>query len=77
MAWAVGNARPRHPSSAEPGAGSPRRPTSAVIILVVRAQEQFVVHTIRTTSSNTLGLRIIRPAPRATHASWGSPRAMA
>ena len=31
----------------------------------VADQEQLVVHTVFTTSSNTLGLRSMRPAPRA------------
>ena len=34
----------------------------------VAAQVQFVVHTVLTTSSNTVGLRSIRPAPAVTHA---------
>jgi hypothetical protein len=75
IASGVGKARPLHPSAGAPAAGSPRCSTRAVTILVVRAQEQFVVHTVLTTSSNTVGLRIIRPAPDTTQDSSGSSAA--
>ena len=35
-------------------------------------QAQLVVHTVFTTSSKTVGLRSIRPAPRRAQASWSS-----
>ena len=44
---------------------------------IVADQVQFVVQIVFTTSSNTVGLRIIRPAPLVTHASSGSAAAAA
>jgi hypothetical protein len=38
---------------------------------------QFVVLIVFTTSSNTVGLRTIRPAPAVAHASSGSSAATA
>ena len=38
----------------------------------VADQVQFVVQIVFTTSSNTVGLRIIRPAPCAAHFRSGS-----
>ena len=38
----------------------------------VADQVQFVVQIVFTTSSNTVGLRSMRPAPLVTHASSGS-----
>jgi hypothetical protein len=35
----------------------------------VPGQAPFVLQTVFTTSSKTVGLRSIRPAPRVTHAS--------
>ena len=43
----------------------------------VADQAQLVVQMVLTTSSNTVGLRSMRPAPAATQASNGSPAAMA
>jgi hypothetical protein len=70
MAAGVGNAFVRGPSP--PSAGSPRLVTSASTIRTVALHAQFVVHTVFTTSSNTVGERSIRPAPRAAHARSGS-----
>ena len=75
MAAGVGNARPYGPAAGAPGAFSPRFPTSAFTIRVVADQAQFVVQIVLTTSSNTVGLRTIRPAPRSTQESCGSSRA--
>ena len=43
----------------------------------VADQAQFVVQTVLTTSSKTVGLRSRRPAPRAAQASSGSAAARA
>ena len=43
----------------------------------VPPQAQFVVQIVFTTSSNTVGLRSMRPAPAAAQASCGSSRATA
>ena len=44
---------------------------------IVADQVQFVVQIVFTTSSNTVGLRIIRPAPLVTQARSGSAAAAA
>ncbi len=41
----------------------------------VADQAQFVVHTVLTTSSNTVALRSMRPAPAQAHARSGSAAA--
>ena len=43
----------------------------------VRPHEQFVVHSIFVTSSNTVGARISRPPPASTHATSAGARASA
>ena len=43
----------------------------------VADQAQFVVQTVLTTSSKTVGLRSSRPAPRAAQARSGSPATLA
>ena len=60
---------------APPGASTPRFSTSAAVIFRVPDQAVFVVQIVLTTSSNTVGLRSIRPAPDAAHASAGSAAA--
>ena len=59
-----GKARPRGPSGGPPAAGSPRCSTRAVTIRRVADQAQFVVQIVFTTSSKTVGLCTMRPAPR-------------
>src|SRR3989304_2427965 len=71
MARGVGNARPWGPSAGATGAAAPRFATIAVTILRVADQAQLVVHTVFTTSSNTVGLCTIRPAPTVAHSSSG------
>src|SRR3954449_7690367 len=73
MASGVGKARPYAPSAAGPG--SPRCATRADTIRTVADQVQFVVQIVFTTSSNTVGLRIIRPAPFVTPFQSGAPAA--
>ncbi len=62
-------------SSAKPTAGSPSSRTNAFTIVVVRLQEQFVVQSVLTTSSHTVGERNMRPAPAVTQASSASSSA--
>ena len=59
-------------SSPDPIAGSPSSRTSARTIVVVSAHVQFVVQTVFTTSSHTVGDRSIRPAPAVAHDRSGS-----
>ncbi len=72
MAPGVGKARPYGPSLGAPGAAAPRCSTRAPTIRLVADQVQLVVQMVLTTSSNTVGLRTIRPAPDVTHARSGS-----
>ena len=72
MRSGVGNALASGPSP--PAAGSPRSRTSAFTMRTVALQAQFVVQIVFTTSSNTVGLRSMRPAPVAAHARSGSAR---
>ena len=77
MASGVGKARPHAVAAGAPGAGSPSCRTSAPTIRSVADQAQLVVHTVFTTSSNTEGLRSMRPAPAHAQASAGSAAARA
>ena len=72
MAAGVGNARPYGPSLGAPGASAPRCSTRAPTIRFVADHAQLVVQMVLITSSNTVGLRIIRPAPDVTQARSGS-----
>ena len=54
---------------------APSSPTSALTIRTVADHAQLVVQIVLTRSSNTVGLRIIRPAPATTQASAGSAAA--
>ncbi len=56
-------------------AAVPSSPTSALTIRTVADHAQLVVQIVLTRSSNTVGLRIIRPAPATTQASAGSAAA--
>ena len=76
MAAGVGNALASG-SSVNPAARSPSSRTSALTIVVVRLHEQFVVQSVLTTSSHTVGERSMRPAPAVTHASSVSAAARA
>ena len=65
IAIASGDGKERRPS----GAASPSPDTIAPTIRRVADQAQLVVQIVLTTSSNTVGLRSMLPAPRAAHAS--------
>ena len=77
IASGVGNARPQGVSGGAPAAGSPRFATIAWTMRTVADHVQFVVQIVFTTSSNTLALRTIRPAPVVTHDSCSSSAAAA
>lgn len=77
MRSGVGKARPWGPLAGASGAGSPRCSTIAPTIRRVADHAQFVVQMVFTTSSKTVGLRSILPAPRVTQASSGSSAASA
>ena len=62
--------------SGAPWAGIPSSPTTALTIRTVPDQAQLVVQIVLTRSSNTVGLRSIRPAPASAQLSVGSARAM-
>jgi hypothetical protein len=53
-------------------AAAPSWSTSADTMRTVADHVQFVVQTVLTTSSKTVGLRSMRPAPRVTHARSAS-----
>ena len=72
MAAGVGKARPQGPSGSAPAARSPRCSTIACTIRMVADHAQLVVQIVLTTSSNTVGLWTMRPAPAATHDRSGS-----
>ncbi len=76
MAAGVGKARPPCRPRARPAPARPASRTRAPTMRSVADQAQLVVHTVLTTSSNTVGLRSMRPAPAHAQASAGSPRGL-
>ena len=67
-------ARERSPLRRRRSRGMPSSRTIALTIRTVADHVQFVVQIVLTRSSNTVGLRSIRPAPAATQASVGLER---